>query len=164
MADLERITHLSGLMIDNKDTSDVTLFNPNCTLNPPVVGDVDKPKMVNTDDPTAPIKKGTIIYNPDSNSVQAFQGNGAGAFVTLGAAGGNGTVTSINSADASFIVTNDTVNGAGAITTTGTIGLAQQAAVAPGSYEFAGKFNNGNAGTITMVVGANGIITKISFV
>ena len=59
------ITQLSSLQINYKDQ--------NSTFNPPIVTKDERDALVNTDDPTHPIKEGTMIYNSDEKSVQAYQ-------------------------------------------------------------------------------------------
>lgn len=154
MSDLEKITHLDGLMIESGASKGE--FNPNTTLNPPTVSDAQKGKLKNTNDTVAPIKKGTIIYNPDSNGLQSFQGGGNGAWVSLGAGGGAGTVTSVGVTLNGGLITN---TGA-AITGAGTLGLANTAVVA-GTYNITG----GDAGAIASItVDAQGRITAVTVV
>jgi len=107
MSDLERITHLDGLMIESR-ASIRGSFNVNSTLNPPtVIDDVQRNTIINTNDKAAPIKKGTLVYNEGANSVQAFQGDADGAWVSLGAGGGGGDVTGpVNSTDTHIVTFN----------------------------------------------------------
>jgi len=67
------ITQLSGLQINYKDQ--------NSCFNPPIVTTEERNALVNTDDPTHPIKEGTMIYNSDEKSVQAYQN---GVWVNVG--------------------------------------------------------------------------------
>jgi hypothetical protein len=67
------ITQLSGLQINYKDQ--------NSCFNPPIVTTKERNALVNTDDPTHPIKEGTMVYNSDEKSVQAYQN---GIWVNVG--------------------------------------------------------------------------------
>ena len=62
------ITQLSSLQINYKD--EYSCFNP------PIVTTKERKDLVNTDDPTHPIKEGTMVYNSDEKSVQAYQNGG----------------------------------------------------------------------------------------
>lgn len=158
--DLEQITHFDGVMITS-GTENGGRFNVNSTLNPPIViSDAQRNTIENTSNKAAPIKKGTLVYNEEANSVQAFQGADAGSWVSLGAGGEAGTVTSVGTTVNGGLVTS-IANGA-AITAIGTIGLTAAAADTAGTYVFAGN-KGGNAGNITMTVNDNGVISSITF-
>ncbi|MBM3467785.1 MAG: hypothetical protein FJX70_08170 [Alphaproteobacteria bacterium] len=59
------ITQLSGLQINYKDKY-------SC-FNPPIVTTEERDALINTDDPAKPIKDGTMVYNSNDKSVQAYQ-------------------------------------------------------------------------------------------
>jgi hypothetical protein len=61
------ITQLSGLQINYKDQ--------NSCFNPPIVTTKERNALVNTDDPTHPIKDGTLIFNSDTGYEEYYSGD-----------------------------------------------------------------------------------------
>ena len=59
------ITQLSGLQLNYKDS--------NSCFNLPIMTTAERDALVNTNDPTNPIKNGTMIFNSDTNFIQYYQ-------------------------------------------------------------------------------------------
>lgn len=78
------ITQLSSLQINYKDE--------NSCFNPPIVTTSERDALINTDDPTKPIKDGTLVFNSDSG-YEEYYSQTKGGWIQIKENAGGGDVS-----------------------------------------------------------------------